>query len=838
MIALTYKVLFLILGLLFLGWDIGLAKFFAPMNHFVWPPLALMVLSGFFLALFKPKWVLNFLLFIAPWLVAIPLLASNGNTHPMHIFVLLAVLAGFCWREVFEDRENVFFCGYLGWFLWLGVIIAGIWASFSRYFPDFTLSDPAYLSQIVNDKDWDRKRALTYIVFNASTLFSGLMLVYFSFRAFRKEKSGEGFVGSYWRLWLSFAAGCTVAVIVAFLQRHHDITFCANRSFYWVRMGRVNGTCQDPNALGVCLGLAFAFGLSFLSSWKKGIIKLLLLLAWLSLCALAINYSGSRSGFLAIVLSLFFLLIGYFINTRLILKARPLLRLATVLATLLVLVCGAGMYSMSLVQRADKILTGTTKSPALQRRLKKDIRSMRSAGSVLRIFNDSRRQLYPRFAQLVAADTWPSGIGIGSFVVELPNYAKYEEENLRAPDNACNFYLQVKAESGLFGVLGLALFMGGIVWAFAVSWFRERGDSAELGRLWTVTMPLLVFALLLFLGVHQEVMEVSFPWHIFLGVSLGYLTLRSEPFLALHSEARFMGLLAALILIGLSFYCYRRLNGGDLNTERRLASIGKASEVGFYNWENWHAQSKPWRWCGKEGFLCVKKMNDYANFDLISNFPGLTNAPQRVTVFVNGTAATNVTLDVPGKSYGVKLPVGYALPFDAVSDQHTTIRLSCANTWRPSSYGVEGDERELGVAMSHIRWSSEKTSEGGFYEKETDPNMGVFAWTKEAAHFEYAGSSRTGLTIKLRALNPLLRYWPLSIAVYVNGSYLDTVVLSDRAWRTFDYEIPDDIHLRNRNLVEMIPSRAWRPRHYGFQDDRKLGVALSLKEWQEQEGGE
>ena len=833
-----YRVLFLILGALFLGCDLALAKFFAPLNRFVWPPLALLTLAGFFLALLKPKWVLSFLLFLAPWLVAVPLLASNGNTHPMHIFVLLAVLAGFCWREVVEKDGNVFFCGYLGWLVWFGVVLAGVWASLSRYCPEFALSDPAFFSQIINDKDWDRRKALTYIVFNASGLLAGLALIYASFRAFAREKLGEPFLESYWRLWLAFASGCTLAIAAAFVQRHYDIQFCANRSFYWVRMGRVNGTCQDPNALGVTLGLAFAFGVSFLSSWKKGVVKLILLLVWLTLCAFAINYSGSRSGFLAIALSLFFLLVGYFVNTRLILKARPLLRLAAVLAALLVLACGAGMYSMSLVQRADKILTGTTKSPALQRRLKKDIRSMRNAGSVLRIFNDARRQVYPRFAQIVADDTWPSGIGIGSFVVELPNYALYEEENLRAPDNACNFYLQVKAESGLFGSLGLALFIGGIVLAFAVSWFRQRGDAAELGRLWTVTMPLLVFALLLFLGVHQEVMEVSFPWHIFLGVSIGYLTLSSSSFLTLHGEARFMGILTALILIGLSFFCYRRLNSGNLNTERRLASIRRPSEIGFYAWENWHAQSKTWRWCGKEGLLSVKKMNDYASFDLISNFPGLTNDPQRVTVFVNGAAATNVTLALPGNPCHVKLPVGYALPFDSVDDQFVTIRLSCANTWSPSDYGVEGDSRKLGVAVSHIRWSSENTPEGGFYGKERDPNVGNFAWTKGQAHFEYLGRNRAGMEISLRALNPLLRFFPLSAALYVNGYYLDTVVLSDSAWRNFTYEIPDDIPLRNRNLVEVIPSREWRPRHYGFQDDRLLGVAVSLKKWQEQEGGE
>ena len=34
------------------------------------------------------------------------------------------------------------------------------------------------------------------------------------------------------------------------------------------------------------------------------------------------------------------------------------------------------------------------------------------------------------------------------------------------------------------------------------------------------------------------------------------------------------------------------------------------------------------------------------------------------------------------------------------------------------------------------------------------------------------------------------------------------------------------------NLVELIASRQWMPRHYGFSDDRELGVAVALESWQ------
>ena len=834
MVNLVCKVSLFLLGSLFLGWDAALYSRFAPGNVFVWPPLVSLAFLGFVFALWRPKWAFSLLLFTAPFLVAIPLLATGGSTHPMHVFVLLAVLSGLCWHELFSKEAYEPFPGHIGWTLWLFVALIGIFASVTRYAPDWVLGNKAFFSQIVNDKEWTREKALIYITFNATQLIAGLMLIPFAHRlANLEERAGRNILKFYFRMWLFFAAGCTIALAAAFFQRYFSIEFCANRSFYWVRMGRVNGTCQDPNALGVVLGLAFSFGLAFLASWKKekGYVWPALLLVWLVLCVFGINFSGSRSGFLAIVVAIFLFAVGFFINTKTVLRARPLVRVAIVALALIVLASGAGMYSMFLVKKADTILTGTTKSPALQRRLKKDIRSIRNSGSILRIFNDGRRQLYPRYAQLTAERTWPSGVGIGSFVVELPNFAKYEEENLRAPDNACNFYLQVKAESGLFGMIGLLLFMGGVFLSFAAAWLKLRGEEEELAKLWTVFLPLPVFATLLFLGVHQEVMEVNVSWHILLGFSLAYLGSRSRSFIRLHNEARMMAFIGVLLLSGASFLYYRELNSKDLNSERRRASIGAVGEEGFFAWENWHAQSRPWRWCGKNGVLCVKKMNNYASFELISNFPKLEEDPQKVTVFVNGEALTNVTLSAPGEACKVTVPVGYALPFDSVADQCVTFRLACEKTWSPCDYGVPGDERTLGVAMSNIRWHKEKDPEGGFYNKETDPRGVVFSWTKAQAHFEYLGNRRD-FRLKLRAGNPFLRYYPLSAAIYVNGHYLDTVVLADKLWRSFEYDIPDDIPLRKTNLVELIASRQWMPRHYGFADDRELGVAVALDSWQ------
>ena len=154
------KVCFALLGLLFMGWDAALYSRFAPGNILVWPFLVALVLIGFLLALLRPKWAFGFLLFTSPWLMAIPLLATVGSTHPMHVFVLLAVLSGLCFRELFSRETYEAFPGQTGWMLWLFVAVIGTYASVVRYAPEWVFSDSSFFSQIVNDKDWTREKAL------------------------------------------------------------------------------------------------------------------------------------------------------------------------------------------------------------------------------------------------------------------------------------------------------------------------------------------------------------------------------------------------------------------------------------------------------------------------------------------------------------------------------------------------------------------------------------------------------------------------------------------------------------------------------------------------------
>ena len=76
------------------------------------------------------------------------------------------------------------------------------------------------------------------------------------------------------------------------------------------------------------------------------------------------------------------------------------------------------------------------------------------------------------------------------------------------------------------------------------------------------------------------------------------------------------------------------------------------------------------------------------------------------------------------------------------------------------------------------------------------------------------------------ASNLLLRRWPLRVALYINRQYLDTVTFRDKRWKNYTYPVAAFAGQNTTGTLEIIPERTWVPRHFGFEDERPLGVAV------------
>ena len=632
----------------------------------------------------------------------------------------------------------------------------------------------------------------------------------------------------------SLLFGGTAAALVAIYQGYVDIQFCANTSYYWIRLKRVNGSCTDPNALGTLLGLCLSIaGLKvFYSGSWKGVwswIQRVLALCMSVAFILGIKFSGSRSGLLAGLLTLAgIIIVGFISLDKLLRHIRTPVVIRSLVLIMGVCLCIGSIKILPLgIETIDKKLTVTSESSSLVRRLKRDFRKYHNKGGLKGVFNDPRRKRYWTYAEKIIKKHPFTGIGLGAYVIELSNEVAIQNVELRRIDNACNYYLHYFSELGLLGIVALGLFYGTLMAGMILvmrRWYSFNRTQQHL--VITLGIPFIIFMIMLIFGVHVINSEVSITWAVFLGVFaavLGGMGLGSK-----KMPRRWVYSITGIVVVLFGGYVYAVTWNAEnsLNSERRIAACGLKGEFGWYNWEHWKGVPFKHRWMGKEALSIIPRKNMMLGIPIISNNPMITNTPQKVSFYLNGRKAREYALKNPGKWELIKIPVHYADPFQKYIEPCTAVRIEVDRTWVPKDVSGEKDTRELGIVVGEFRWQSHEKDMGGWYRSNMWDNTIPFRWSKEYAWRKLHISTNDFMEIPMYASNVLLRYRPLNVALYLNGSYLDTVTFNDKQWKIYRYPLPDTVKPNTTNTLEFNVSRTWVPKHYGFDDERELGIAV------------
>jgi hypothetical protein len=286
-------------------------------------------------------------------------------------------------------------------------------------------------------------------------------------------------------------------------------------------------------------------------------------------------------------------------------------------------------------------------------------------------------------------------------------------------------------------------------------------------------------------------------------------------------------LLTGVILVMLSLYIREtvRVNRGPLDSERRTAALGIRGDFGWYQWERWKGVPFRHRWMGKKAITTVPRRAMRIGIPIISTDPTICNNPQTVSFYVNGIKKREYVLTT-SKWELITLPVDYAAPFQKYIEPFTAIRIEVSRTWVPLETTGEEDIRTLGIVVGEFRWLPPVKKTGGWHKQEMWEEKIPFRWSKQYAWREIAVSTNSVMEIPMYASNVLLRRWPLDVALYFNGEYLDTVTFRHKRWKNYRYPLPESVEPGSTNVIEFITSRTWVPKHYGFDDPRELGIAV------------
>jgi len=503
------------------------------------------------------------------------------------------------------------------------------------------------------------------------------------------------------------AAVLGLGLAVGFSYVQHFAAPKLGNTDFWVALGQINGSFSDPNAFGGVLAilLPVLLGMAVGGYVKAG--NLRAAGPWPAAAAVvavggffAMFWVGARSAFLAFVAGIGVFAAGAFVLMRKTNGLSPAesgqapagkrtsktVRRGIAAAAVLLLIAG-GVF----VVRSK-----------LSHRLWACVNRVVKTGDVLQA--SPERYFLWRNAVAMTRDYPVSGVGVGAYIIELPDY--YQRDKKPAPaglegyqrlDSAENFFLHVAAETGFIGLAAwLAVFLG-------LAWEIRRAVRAGILRgpdRWLALGALgSLIGFLANVQFHSFAQNFEVPFSFWLTAAVIVVLGRSRESGRRAPEDRsrriFWG--AAVVLIIL-------FGASSLwNSSRGLSLVEKSTEMGIDQSFGLYAPERdetgaPFRWTRADSAWTVELRGKTLRLPVRISHPDAAGHPVRVKVSL-GKFLLREEIPLgeaewtePGrKILEFAVPPGFA--------GKGMIRLKVSRVWTPSETSDSKDSRRLGAAV-------------------------------------------------------------------------------------------------------------------------------------------
>lgn len=405
-----------------------------------------------------------------------------------------------------------------------------------------------------------------------------------------------------------------ISVFVGFYQFFFNPLF--GNTDFWVDMNRINATFTDPNSLGTYSLLIFPLFVSLIIFYKKWFVKLAIGL-FLVLFLVNISFSGSRTAFIGILVSTaLFMTIGLWkaiekLNMKFKKPAgyKKVLLWLAVLAILIVLIFSIINFSPPLLEKASSYNVLLKRVHLAVDRFNTALasRDWQAIGMVSR----DRGILWEQAVDMFK-DHPISGVGVGAYVIELPNY--YVKNNIAEYrntliDNCGNYYLQFLSELGLPGLM-LILFIFFVivkkVFIYLKSQSYINGLKDHNWLLIGLFISFISMAVALVFGPHTNFNEIQFTFWLIIGLMLTIIMIeenrRKDLFIYDINKIKFdfinkisFSIIILIFTISTAFGSYTNLS---INIKQNL--YGYMNRWGYYDY-----QEEP---IGDDGYVAYRSL--------------------------------------------------------------------------------------------------------------------------------------------------------------------------------------------------------------------------------------
>jgi len=302
------------------------------------------------------------------------------------------------------------------------MVISGI-ITFFRYANFFPILSDRIYELIVNVNMVRAGGAVMSDVFNFLNYLTGFLLFVILFNNIKSK----AFVN---KLLIVISISTLMFLLFSLLQKY--FTSNLGNMPYWVNANQINSTFKDPNSFGACISALLPLFLGMFFFLPKHL--KIFFLFFIVFALFVFPFSGSRSSFLGLIISigLFFLLL--LLNT----KKSPKKKFALAISFLLITALVIG--SIAFLSKGSSLVKRLSLS--MEMLSNKDTLNTLSTGKI-NVWTIAFRMIreYPL-----------TGVGLGAYIVELPNYGKLMGLPHKETDSAENYFFQIGSELGVIGI--------------------------------------------------------------------------------------------------------------------------------------------------------------------------------------------------------------------------------------------------------------------------------------------------------------------------------------------------------------------------------------------------
>ncbi len=535
---------------------------------------------------------------------------------------------------------------------------------------------------------------------------------------------------------------------------------------FWTRLRQINASFTDPNAFGAyvtaCLPLFLAAALHFRGRKRLFFSGLIVLSLGL------LPFIGSRSSLLALAVSLgtFSILSAIEPAPSSGHKLRKVFPLAAVLALLII-----GAY----------MLGGRG---ILLQRIRQDMESISDTTSLNRIAN-FRLQLW-KAAGLMLRDYPITGVGVGAYIIELPNYFKRMGLEVQSTDSALNYILQVGSEMGALGLAMMIWLWLGLFRCLKRVW-RQSGANGMAER-WIFRGAMSGIAAIFtgfFFHTYIGNPEITYLFWLLVALALAGLSAPGET----ADLRKQRSALKAWPMLAVAIYAAIHLWNSvcSLSPAREAEASDRDRDFGLYEKET-DKRGLVFRWTRESAGFSVRNLGPVFVLPVIVSHPDTREKPVRVSIYLADRhfnperLLEEINFYRPGQ-------VNFEYSVETSLDKRLFFVFHTSHVWNPGKILGVSDPRAIGAGLGEgwFRFPSEITSErrgpaetlpAKFWEGPQGAELNTNGMYR--MRFQTA-ATRIAVRLRLRGtlafgIGPLVR-------IRIDGRLIGDTMLEEETWR-------------------------------------------------------